>query len=251
MKIASPKLNTSHLSGNEAATQRCKRAFELKDRGAYEAAAGVMRPLWKRLGDRPNVTGLHDLVAAEVLLTTGVLTGWIGSREAVKDADKTARDLISESIGIYEAVGDVKMVAAARSELAYCYWREGSLDEARILFNEALSKLTAQGNTRANALLGLAVVEWQASRYSVAHKILTDNVSLFRKITNPALKGFYHNTLAMVLRKLVTPEDRPTQLRRVVVEYKEADLQFSLARNHIFRAHVKNNVGGRYRERQG
>jgi hypothetical protein len=32
------------------------------------------------------------------------------------------------------------------------------------MFTEALEKLTIEGNTRANALLGLAVVEWSASQ---------------------------------------------------------------------------------------
>jgi len=248
MKITSPTLDISHLNANDEALLRCRRALELRDKGDYDGAQEVMRRLWRSVGERPDIKGLQPVVAAEVLLCVGVLTGWIGSRDENKDADGAARDLITESITFYESAGDLKKVGEGQTELAYCYWREGSFDEARIMFTEALHKLTIKGNTRANALLGLSVVEWSSARYAEALRILTDNASQFKKITNHTLKGFYHNTLAMVLRKFVTSENRMSQLRRVVSEYVEADQYFKLARNTIFRAMVKNNIGNVLRE---
>jgi tetratricopeptide (TPR) repeat protein len=243
MRITSPKINTSHLTANDEALLRCQTALELRDKGDFESAQAVMRRLWRGIGHRPDTTGLHPTVAAEVLLCVGILSGWIGSRNEIKEADSAARDLITESITFFESVGDLKKVAEAHSELAYCYWREGSFDEARIVFTEALKKLTTEGRTRANALLGLSVVEWSTSRDTEALRILTDNAPLFKKLNNHTLKGFYHNQLAMVLRRFVTPEKRAEQLKQVVNEYEEADRQFALAGNTIFRAIVKNNLG--------
>src|SRR4030095_10015046 len=111
----------------------------------------------------PDTSVLHPSVAAEVLLCTGILTCWIGSRGQNREALEHARDLITESIGFYESEGDVLKVASARVELAYSYWCEGSLDEARVMFHEALQRLSVEGNTRARAILGLAVVEWSAN----------------------------------------------------------------------------------------
>jgi tetratricopeptide (TPR) repeat protein len=243
MKITSSRLQTSHLTTNEEALHRCQEALELKDKGAYERAREAMRPFWKSLGERPDTTGLYPVVAAEVLLCAGILTRWIGSRNQQRESQYVARDLISESMTLFASVGDVKKVAAARAELAYCYWREGSLDEARIMFREALQKLTTEGNTRANALLGLAVVEWSDSRSEESLRILTENASLFNKITNHATRGAYHSQLAMVLRKLAQGEGKDNQTRRILKEYEEADRHFKLARNVVFRADVKNNLG--------
>ena len=39
-------------------------------------------------------------------------------------------------------------------------------------FASRLQKLTAEGNTRARALLGLAVVEWSASQFETALELL-------------------------------------------------------------------------------
>src|SRR6185295_9207562 len=133
--------------------------------------------------------------------------------------------------------------AEARAELAVCYWRAGDNDSARIWFSTALERLITEGNTRANALLGLSVVEWSASRYDESWRILTSNATLFRKITNHTLKGFYHNQSAMTLRALATERDRSEYFQRAIKHYEEADYHFTLARNTVYRAHVKNNVG--------
>lgn len=248
MKITSHKLNASNLTSNEEALLRCTKALELRDKGDFDRAQHVMRRLWRDIGTRPDTKELDPSVAAEVLLCVGILTRWLGSRNALKEADGIARDLITESITYYQSVGDLKKVAQAQSELAYCYWRGGSFNEARIMFTEALERLTTEGNTRANALLGLSVVEWSSSRYDESRKILTQNALLFKKITNHNLKGSYHNQLAMVLRTFVTPEKKAQQLRQVVSEYEEADRQFTLARNTILRAMAKANLANVLRE---
>jgi tetratricopeptide (TPR) repeat protein len=204
-----------------------------------------MYPLWKRVGERPETEGLHAEVAAEVLLTVGILTSWIGSKEGIENAQEVAKNLISEGITLYESVGDVKMVAASRAEIAYCYFRQGALDEARIMLTDALQKLTTEGNTRARALLKLTTVEWAASRYHVALKLLTDNASLFQKVTNHTTRGNYHNELAIVLRHLgkSDPLNREEFLERAIREFKSADHYLKLAKNKVFQANVKNNTG--------
>ena len=103
MRTTSPKLDISHLTPNEQAELRCRTALELKDRNEYDAAREAMFPIWNGvIGSRPNTKGLRDAVTAEVLLTTGILTGWLGSRSEIKDADDYARDLITESITLFE-----------------------------------------------------------------------------------------------------------------------------------------------------
>jgi tetratricopeptide (TPR) repeat protein len=248
MRTTLAKLDSSRLTLNESAWLRCQAAVEFKDRGDYDGAREVMRPLWKKFGEYPELEGLNPPMAAEVLLHVGILTRWIGSKNQISDAQDVAKDLISESITLFESLGDSLRVAAARAELGFCYWWAGALDEARIMLTEALQKLTIEGNTRANALIFLSIVEWSASRYSHSLKLLNDNAALFRKIPNPTLKGAFHNQRAMTLRKLVTSENRAKYFRRIVREYEEADRYFKLAHNTLYRADVKNNVGNVLRQ---
>lgn len=243
MTITSPRLRRSHTTANEEALDRCETALELKDKGDYDGALRIMNPLWQRVGERPEIESLHPSVSAEVLLCVGILTCWIGNKYQLIDAQENAKNLITESITYYESAGDVKKVAAARSELAYCYWSKGQLDEARIMFIEALQKLTAEGITRARAILGLAVVEWSASRYSEAQRVLTENAPLFKKINNHAIRAAYHNQLALTLRNLNDSEKRKDYIEQAIREYQQADFHLKLAHNTDFRAHLKNNVG--------
>jgi tetratricopeptide (TPR) repeat protein len=250
MLTASSKLDTSHLTPNQAADLRCRTVLELKDRSEYDAAREAMFPLWNGIiGSRPDTSGLHETIVADVLLTTGILTGWLGSRSEIKEADDYARDLITESMRLYEALGDSKKVAEARAEIGYCYWRSGANDEARIWFSEALKRLTTEGNTRANALIGLSFVEWAESRYQDSLKVLTDNTTLFEKITNYTFKGAYHNQIGINLRAIAAASKRRTDyFTRAIEHYRAADEDFKVAKNLVYRAHVKNNIANVLRD---
>jgi tetratricopeptide (TPR) repeat protein len=236
-------LGTAHLNANDEALLRCKTALEQKDRGDYTGAQETMRPLWRRVGERPVIDGLDPSVAAEVLLCVGILTSWIGSKNQIRNAQELAKNLITQSMTHFESSRDLTKVAVVQSEIAYCYWREGSLNEARSWLHEALNKLIFEGAARARALLKLTTVERTAGRFHEALQLLNNNEALFRKITNPTIKGGYHSELAIVHRNLATTENRVEYFRRAINEYKEAEKQFRLAHNQIFRIDVINNVG--------
>ena len=254
MKIASRKPNTSDPSANDEALLRCKTALEQKDREDYAGAQKTMRPYWSRIGEPPNTAELDLSVAAEVLLCVGILTSWIGSKNQIVEAQEIAKNLLTKSITYFDESRDVIKVAVAQSEIAYCYWREGAINEARSWLDEALKKLTFQGAARARALLKLSTVEWTSGRFREALEVLEHDEPLFRKITNPTLKGGYHSELAIIQRNLATTENRREYFQRAIKEYKEAEKNFKLAHNPIYRADVINNVGflqfklGRYAE---
>ena len=65
MKITSPKSHASHLTRNEDALQKCQLALELKDRGNFDGSLDAMRPIWRKLGQRPAVEELHPVGAGD------------------------------------------------------------------------------------------------------------------------------------------------------------------------------------------
>jgi len=241
LKIASLKLQTSHLPANAEAQVRCEAALERRDAGDYEGAQAALRPFWE-FGTRPKTVGLHPSIAAEVLFCAGVLTGFLGSQIQAKEAQETAKDLITESIVYFESAGDTRKVAEAQTEIAYCYWRAGELNEARITLHEALKKLQGTGITRARALLKLTTIEFSSSRYHEALRILTDNASLFQKLHNETFRGIYHGQMAIALRNIAKSEKRTEYTQQAITEFQKADRHYKAARNPVFRADVKNNA---------
>src|SRR5215216_1830859 len=98
------ELVNPNLSVGGRAELCCELARDFENRGEYEEAAEVLSAFWQRIGERPNLEGLERSMAAEVLLRAGVLTGIIGSSRQIADAQETAKNLITESINIYESL---------------------------------------------------------------------------------------------------------------------------------------------------
>lgn len=227
---------------NAEAQVRCEAALERRDAGDYEGAQDALRPFWQGVGIRPKTEGLYPSIAAEVLFCVGVLTGFVGSQIQAEGAQETAKDFITESMVHFESAGDTRKVAEAQTEIAYCYWRAGELNEARITLHEALKKLPTTGITRARALLKLTAIEFSSSRYHEALRILTDNAILFQKLRNDTFKGIYHGHVAIALRNIAKSERRTEYTQQAIIEFQKADKHYKAARNPLFRADVKNNA---------
>ena len=240
------QLENPKLSRDQRAELRCELAKALENAGDYEAARQAMSEFWQRIGEQPRLDGLDITTKGEVLLRVGVLTGWIGSNSQIAGAQETAKNLISESISIFEARGYAKKVLEAQVELACCYWREGALDEARVVLKEVFARLTSNNELKAKAVLRSAIVERSALRYADSLRILTDAAPLFEKITNHTVKGSYHNTLAGVLENLGTSEQHADYLDRAFIEYAAASFHFEQAGHKPYRANVENNLGFLY-----
>lgn len=221
----------------------CQLASQLEDEGDYEAAREAMGELWQRLGERPLLNGLNEETKGAVLLRAGVLTGWIGSAKQVGGAQETAKNLISESIAIFEVLQERTRVAEAQIDLAYCYWREGAFDEGRVMLREALSRLTDSDiELKAKALVRSAIIEEAANRHNDALKIHTEAASLFLHIENHLLQGSFHNEFAIVLKNLGAAENRDDYIDRALIEYAAASYHFEQAGHMRYQACVENNL---------
>ena len=241
LKLASPRLDATHLSRDEEALSRCEIALEQRDNETPQGALEIMRPLWRGVGTQPDTKGLQPETSAYVFFCAGVLTGWIGARHQIKDAQESARDLITESITYYESNNCKREAAEAQSEIAYCYWREGRVNEARIMLLEALERLPPTGLKRARALLKLVDVEHSAARHYDALKLLTENRPVFASVRYLPVKASYHNELAITWGTIGTAENQPDYFQRALAEYKAAEHQLKLAKNYVYCASVKNN----------
>jgi DNA-binding NtrC family response regulator len=249
------QINNPKLSLDERALLRCRLAEELEYRGQYEAARNALGEWWQGVGQHPTIQGVTDLTVAEILLRLGTLSGWLGSANQVAESQEEAKDLISESIALFEQLGEQNKANAARSEIALCYWREGGFDEARILLDNVVSCANAEDTElKAKTLLRRVLVEFSTSRFHTALSILTEAVTIFDASKDHVLKGRFHGQLALVLKRIGTSEHRQDYLERAVIEYTAASYHFEQAGYTLFRARDENNLGfllfimGRYEE---
>jgi tetratricopeptide (TPR) repeat protein len=248
------QLENPQLSRNGRAELGCQIAQELEDVGDYKGASEALGEFWHNVGDKPRVRGLNQSTAAEMLLRTGTLTGWIGHARQLKDTQEQAKNLITESIRIFESLSYTKKILEGQTELANCYWREGGYDEARDILTGVIDQLSIDSELKAKAVLRLAIVERAANRFHDALRILTDYASLFEKINNHTVKGGYYNGLGLVFKNLAASEKREDYLDRAFVEYAAASVNFEQAGHTPYCALVENNLGclffkaGRFKE---
>jgi tetratricopeptide (TPR) repeat protein len=239
------QLEDPALEPDDRARQRIHLSKKFEEIGDYEAARQALGDLWQGVGVRPRLEQLSDKSAlGEVLLRVGVLTGWIGSSEQIHGAQEKAKDLLSESIGIFEQLDDSAHAAEAQTELAYCYWREGAFDEARVVLTEVLRRLSKDDlERRAVAILRLAIVESSAKRYNDALRILMEAAPVFEASLTHAIRGKFYNELANVLNYLSVAERRRDYADRALVEYAAAGFHFEQAKHTRNQAAVENNLG--------
>lgn len=237
------QLHNPSLSDRERVLLRCRLAAEFIHIGQYEAARDALGELWRGIGVRPNVENLGNNAAAEVLLQCGALSSRIGANKSTKGAQETGKDLISESISMFESLGESARAALARSDLALCYWREGAYDEARIILAKAVDSLSeTDTEQKATVLLRCVTVECAAGRYNSALDILKDVARLLNESRNDALKGSFHNLYAVTLRRLGAIEGHAEYYDQAIIEYTAAVHHYKQARHERYGASIENNL---------
>ena len=237
------QLDDPTLGVNARAELCCDIVREFENKGEYEEAQKVLGEYWQHIDEHPEVGKLDPRVAAEVLLRAGVLTGFIGSKHQLAEAQEKAKDLIFESLSIFQSLSQEHKITEAQTELALCYWRTGENNEARDLLQEALSRLAVDNDVKGKAVVRLAIVETVASECEKALTILADHASLFQNLDNHTLKGAYHVTLGNVLKNLWETETRTEFLDRALVEYAAGSYHFEIAEHRNYLANVENNLG--------
>src|SRR5262249_10332373 len=149
----------------------------------------------------------------------------IGSQE-------TAKNLITRSIEIYERLSEFTRAADARADLALCYWHEGALNEARDNLNEALGHLKNEdGDLRASVLIRAGIGEVDARRLSEALAFYNEAADMLAQSKDHALRGTFHNSFGLALRRLADVENLESYLDRALIEYTAASFHFEQAGN--------------------
>ena len=246
---------TRGLEPPDRARLCCQLAKQLEKAGEYAAAREALNEFWPGTDGSLNIETLDESSRAEIQLRIGALAGWLGSADQSGGGQETAKDLITRSLQIFESLGQTTQIAEARGDLALCYWREGSYDEARIHLVEALDCLGDKNDElKAVLLIRAGIVEVWAQRLSEALCLYNEASRLLDESEDHALKGAFHNEFALLFNRLAPAEGREDYLDRALIEYAAASFHFEQAGNKRYLARVENNLGylfftiGRYKE---
>src|SRR4030088_421499 len=126
---ASQQVDYAPLTLSEQVLASCIIAREKLELGDYEAGCAALQPWWK-IGEWPNQANLSTAAAAELLLTAGVLSGWVASTRHIEGGQNCAERLLSGAVALFDNLGETARSGESRAELGYCYYRQGLFDFA-------------------------------------------------------------------------------------------------------------------------
>src|SRR5437660_3477235 len=235
---------TRGLTAVERARRCCDLAMQLEKAGEYGVACEALSEFWPERYAPLNLNGLDEATTAEVRLRVGALAGWLGSTDQTEGSQEMAKNLITQSIDLFQHLGLSERAAEARGDLALSYWREGSFDEARITLVDALDSLREKdSDLRALLLIRAGIIEERTQKLHEAMRFYNEAAPLLDRSEDHALKGSFHIEYGLVFRRLAAPENREDYLDRALMEYTAASFHFELAGNTRYLARVENNLG--------
>ncbi len=246
-QLATHKEKIRGLDLPERAELSCRLAKQLEKAGECEAACEALMEFWPVRQEPPKLEGLNQILTARVLLRVGALSGWLGSTNQSEGSQEVAKNLITRSIDIFQDLDLSKEIAEAHTDLALCYWREGSFDEARINLASALGRLKSDdGDLRAVVLIRAGMVEVWARQLTKALQLYDESGPLVEQSADPSLKGAFHNQLANLYKNLATGERGDDYIDRALIEYAAASFHFEQAGHTRYQACVDINLGFLY-----
>lgn len=226
----------------------CEFVKELEDSGEYINAAHAMGDWWRGVGVRPEVNNLPAGNKAAILSRVGALSGWLGSMQQISGSQEMAKDLISEGAYLFESIKDRQNWAETRSDLAVCYWREGSFDEARVILQDVLeSGLDLSPELHGKILLRSVNVEISTRHYEKAMALVNQVAPLIEDNGSDLLRGKFYFHRALILRAQGEDENNPDYFTSAVEDYGQASLYYKKAKHDRYVAMVENNTGNVYR----
>src|SRR5215204_3527699 len=220
------------------ASRRCEKSRELERAGDYEGARSALGKLWSRIGDRPRLAELPVDTQAEVLWRVGALSGWLGSANQIPGAQEFARDLLTESITLFESLDQQDKRAEAMGDLALCYWRSGAQDEGRALFRQAVDA-AQKSETKLRTLTNASTVEISSGRYEEALALLNTAAAFLAEVSDDWIHGAYHYQRGLAYKRLGGTEN----LDHALIEYSAASMHLANAGHVRHLAGVENNIG--------
>ena len=244
VELTALRTKSRNLGLNELAKVASDLSRRFQKVGDYEKAYEALGEFWPVRNLPPKVDRLDESAKAEILLRVGSLAGCLGEVDQIESGQEWAKDLITKSIEIFQMLQEPGRVAEAQGELALCYYREGSYDEARITLRNALD-LVGADNTELHAILLIraGIVATRTQQLQEAIRYFDQATPLVEKSIDHSLKGSFHNQYGLVLRRFATPENREDYFDRALIQYAAASDHFEQAGNSRAVARVENNLG--------
>jgi hypothetical protein len=129
------KLRTENQGATRAERAEicCQLARKLEKSAEYELAYEALSEFWPDRDQPPVIDDLDELTGAAVIHRAGALAGWLGSTSQTSDIQERGKNLLTQSVEIFERAGQNARAAEARGD-----WRSVIGEKAHLTRRELI-----------------------------------------------------------------------------------------------------------------
>lgn len=225
-----------------------RQLFKLERRGRYGEALLELGFGEADTSFAPNIEGMAEVDAAEMLLRCGSLAGFYGHYKQIPDSQINSRNLLTDARERFIELNDPSKIAECENYLALTYWRTGELNEADTWIEEALAhNLPKSTDVRLHALMTRMLINLSLKRYEENLLLGRQVEADFFAFADAYLKGGLAANLGLSYKNLGNA-DEAMRLLELAKHYQEQ------AGHATFIGTAQNNLAqlyksaGRFRE---
>lgn len=204
----------------------------------------VLQGVWDDYDNLPKFDEFQPTIRAELFRLCGFLMTFYGRSLNKLEYQSKAKDLLINSIEIFDTENSLIGAAESRISLAFCYWNNGEISEAISIIEMVKAEFENTNHpvylqAQINQLLFLV---WE-SKLNEARKLL-EKINIAAHLCDDLrLKSMFHSESAIIYRRL-------KEYDLAESNYREAIRLASKAKNTRFIAVNYNNLAYFYRDHQ-
>ena len=215
---------------------------KLERQGRFAEALKDCLVIVDREAHVPSMEAATREERAEVLLRYGALIGFLGVNSQIANSQEQSKDLLTQAMAEFIAIGDEEKVAECENYLAVSYARLGEFNEARVWLDSSFARSISRLSEPRIAWYGIvSLIQNDQRRFSDTIALLAPVESDVLTFDDPYLLGIYYGNLGIALKDT-------GRLAEALSCFDKSRLYHKISRHKIYTGTVENNIALLYRD---
>lgn len=223
--------------------RRLEEVLSLECIGDYDRAIELLRPFWENFSELPDVSGLPEDLAAELILRCGSVLNYVGNARQIPFSHETAKNLLSSARRKFLSLENFEKVSECENHLALSYYHKGELDEAIVWIEQTMMrKIKRNCEIRFHSHIIKSMILLAEFNYKATIYYLDSLENSFESASN-LMRGSFSTNKSLAYKNIGDFDN--------AIKYLFLARKFHIKSKHLpYLATVENNLAMIYKQRR-